>query len=154
MIAQLNEVLLLDGVPRDMRTIPELPARHARIVELPHWAEEEAEDAVIVSTACWRQYIATWEIRDGRLYLHSIRGRYALVGEERIWATWYSGDLHVCGTANGNGVPAGGEDLVLTVRQGIVADTRRVSPPRDSRGEDARIWEDLTAFEDFEDEGY
>lgn len=155
MTAQVHEVLLMEGKRRDMRTVPDLPARHARIVDVPLWEREEAVDAVIDSTACWRQYIGTWEIRDGRLYLRSIHGRYAVVGDEEIWASWYSGELHVRGTETERPPHAAeGDDLVFTVRQGLVTETRRVSALREARREDARIWEDLTAYEEYEDDGY
>jgi hypothetical protein len=155
MTAQLHEVLLLNGERWKMRTVPDLPHGHARLVDVPLWVPEDPEDVVIDSTACWRQYVATWEIRDARLYLRSIRGRYAILGEQEIWAAWYSGELLVHGgDATCEQSDAYGEDLMLTVREGIVTTSRPVSAPCETRSEDARIWEDLTMFEDYEDDGY
>ena len=47
------------------------------------------------STACWRRYIATWEVKDGVLYLSSIVGRYNLLSDEPIIADWYSSTVKV-----------------------------------------------------------
>lgn len=154
MTAQLHEVLLYNGERWKLRTVPDLPLGHARLVDVPLWVPEEPEDAVIDSTACWRQYIATWEIRDGRLYLRSIRGRYAMLGGQEIWASWYSGELHVHDDHSMRPSSTACGDLLLTVRDGIVTNARRVSDMPADRSEDARIWEDLALFEDFEDDGY
>lgn len=54
------------------------------------------------SSACWRGYIATWSIEDGKLYLTNFaakdRGRADLAmhdvfGADRLFAFWFSGEL-------------------------------------------------------------
>jgi len=47
------------------------------------------------STACYRRYIATWELRDQSLYLLDVAGYYVIVGESPVPADWYSGWLMV-----------------------------------------------------------
>ena len=65
---------------------PPLPRDHPRIVVGKHG---------IFSTACWRGYIATWEIKDGHLYLAELsdRYKYQLEGDEPLLADWFSGEL-------------------------------------------------------------
>ncbi|MCK5691146.1 hypothetical protein KAI87_17815 [Myxococcota bacterium] len=47
------------------------------------------------STACWRRYIASWEIRDDKLFLSGLEGRFQLEGEEAIFAEWVSKTLEI-----------------------------------------------------------
>jgi len=42
------------------------------------------------STACWRGYIGIWEIKDGKLYLKDLIGRYKKVSKEPIFLEWFS----------------------------------------------------------------
>lgn len=49
----------------------------------------------VMSTACWRQYIGTWEIRDEKFYLTKLTGTYTIEGTEPIFAEWFSGTLRV-----------------------------------------------------------
>ncbi|MEQ1573647.1 MAG: hypothetical protein ABL993_05315 [Vicinamibacterales bacterium] len=93
MTAQLQELLFLDGDLVGMASSPPLPDTHPRIVE------DSSDGAVgdprgINSSACWRRYIGTWRIADGRLYLVELVGRYTLVGEP-IFAEWVTDLLKV-----------------------------------------------------------
>ena len=49
----------------------------------------------IGSTACWRNYIGTWEIKDGKFYLKDLEGRMRMTKKEPVHATWFSGVLKV-----------------------------------------------------------
>lgn len=63
MTAQIHEILILNGKKTSMAFCPPLP-RDQRVVE---YKEDEIEhDSMIFSTACWRQYEGTWDIRDDR----------------------------------------------------------------------------------------
>lgn len=94
MTAQLNENLILHGEKRFMNFCPPLPEHHPRLVELSsaEIVEENVND-LIFSTACWRRYVGTWAIMDGCLYLVGISGRYKIVGDEPIFADWFTGLL-------------------------------------------------------------
>ena len=86
MTEQAADVLIYNGETTWVDRPPPLPGSHPRI-----WASHDGQ----LSTACWRGYIATWEIKDGRLYLVELSDRYTyrLEGEEPIFAEWFSGDL-------------------------------------------------------------
>jgi hypothetical protein len=96
MTAQLREVLIYEGQQTSMATTPPLPEANARITPLePVKADSENTSTILFSTACWRRYQGTWEIKDGRLYLTRLRGIYQLQGSEPLPADWYSGVLRV-----------------------------------------------------------
>lgn len=66
MTAQVHEKLIYEGEALSMAFCPPLPERDPRIRER---TPEELQDCdpIVFSTACWRRYIATWEIKAGRL---------------------------------------------------------------------------------------
>ena len=96
MTAQMEEILILDGKKSGMAFCPLVPVSsgcegllellsfspfstdrvaatpeatfHERI-ETGEWSSSD-----LLSTACWRRYIGTWEIKDGRLYLNELVG--------------------------------------------------------------------------------
>jgi hypothetical protein len=94
MTAQVHERLILDGEWTSMASDPPLPLEHPRVVA---GSEEHRRRAssIVSSTACWRQYIATWEIKDGRFYLISIEGKFELKGTEPLLADWFTGEVRV-----------------------------------------------------------
>lgn len=94
MTAQIHEILIFDGQESSMAFCPPLPADQPRIVELPPEAIAP-EDRFVFTTACWRGYQGSWEIRDGRFYLTGLRGRLRLEGEGPLLADWFSGVLRV-----------------------------------------------------------
>lgn len=130
MTAQAPERLILDGEETSMTSCPEIPADHERIESVPM---EEVSEAIrsgrihgpVLSTACWRKYIATWEIREGMLYLVSIEGVYRLAGEGPLHAAWVSGVLRVPRGRMTRYVHMGFEseyekELLITVKDGEV----------------------------------
>lgn len=65
---------------------------HPRIRKLTD--EEAMASGWPFSTACHRNFLASWVIKDGKLYLMGIVGVYQLEGEALLFADWYSGKLH------------------------------------------------------------
>jgi hypothetical protein len=96
MTAQIHERLIFDGLETSMAFCPPLPVGHPRLIELePGEARHDASDSILFSTACWRGYQGTWEIKDGKFYLVGLRGRFRLQGEEPLLADWFSGVLRI-----------------------------------------------------------
>jgi hypothetical protein len=96
--AQAHEHLILDGEATTMMSCPPLPARHPRVLEAgPPGAltSKEGVPSFVFSTACWRGYLGTWEVKGGRLYLVKLVGRCEMVGDEPIPADWVSGWIRV-----------------------------------------------------------
>jgi len=91
MTAQISDTLILNGEKVSLQCDPPLPYNHPRITTRPPEDWEE-DDRWCCSTACWRGYIATWEIRDNRLYLNGIRGDWRLLGDP-LFADWVTDEL-------------------------------------------------------------
>jgi hypothetical protein len=87
MTAQISENLIFEGEETSMAFCPPLPEHHPRIVETPN--------SRIETTACWRGYIGTWEIRNGSFYLVKVVGGYEMTGEEPILADWFTGVIRI-----------------------------------------------------------
>ncbi len=134
MTAQVHEDLLLEGRRTSMTTCPPIPAEHPRI---------ECTAAPPLSTACWRGYVGQWEIREGRLYLLGVEGRYRLLGEEPLFAAWVSGVLTIPAGAMLQYVHMGfasvfEQELHLEIEEGAVRRARLV----DNRRQRATPWQD------------
>jgi len=101
MTAQTHELLIFEGEETSMAFCPPLPEKHPRIIEIhpgPFLAPTDKlrdEDRELFSTACWRAYQGTWEIKDGRFFLIGLRGRFHLQGEEPLLADWFSGVIRI-----------------------------------------------------------
>jgi len=96
MTAQIHERLILDERETSMAFCPPLPDQHPRIIEIdPDKTDLEDSDFILFSTACWRNYQGTWEIKDGKFYLVDLRGRFRLQGKEPLLADWFSGVLRI-----------------------------------------------------------
>ena len=94
MTAQACENLIIDGEETSMAFCPPVPFDDPRIVEVDEDDVKE-NDSFVFSTACWRGYIGTWEIKDGRFFLNGLRGRFKLTVDEPIFADWFTGVLRI-----------------------------------------------------------
>ena len=97
--------------------------------------KQKAASPITFSTTCWRRYRGTWDIRDGRLALIALEGRYELKGEAPLAADWVSGVLNVPRGKMLEYVHMGylsvfEEELHITVERGVVTGRRMI----DNRG--------------------
>jgi hypothetical protein len=139
MTAQVHEKIRYQGKRMSLASCPHFPEDHPRIIEA---SDEEIETlaitdktGVIFSTACWREYIGSWSIRRGKLYLTKLEGRFRLDGKEAIFAEWFTGDLRIPRGKLLEYVHAGfssvyEEEITLTLEQGVVINTEIVTPNR------------------------
>jgi len=96
MTAQIHERLILDGVETSMAFCPPLSEGHSGICEAgSDEGARDISDLILSSSACWRGYQGTWEIKDGRFYLVGLRGRFKLREGKPVLADWVSGVLRV-----------------------------------------------------------
>lgn len=58
-------------------------------------AQSEFHDIFVNSTACWRGYIATWQIDAGLFYFVDIEGAFRPSRKERLFADWFTGVLRI-----------------------------------------------------------
>ena len=116
-----------------MFSCPAIPGDHPRIRVL---AEEEFREkitsgaiaSIISSTACWREYVGSWEIKDERLFLTDVTGRLELSGEDPLFADWFSGALRIPRGKQLQYIHMGFEsvyeyDLIIYVENGVVTNT-------------------------------
>jgi len=143
MTAQFHEILILDGEETSMAFCPPLPDNHPGLRYLSE--EEVREDikkdasisSIAFSTACWRGYVGTWEIRDNRFYLVDIKGRFRKTAKEPILADWFSGVLRVPRGAMLQYVHMGfgsvfEQEIHIKIEKGVVVRSRVV----DNRGKE------------------
>jgi hypothetical protein len=139
MTVQVQDSLNLDGelvwIAGDMVIVP-----HPRIRKLN---DEEAIESCewTFSTACHRGFLANWEIKDGKLYLIDVIGIFNLIGEELLFAEWYSGRLCVQAGAiikrPSFGYDSGRErDIEIEVKDGMVIRRHeaKCDPPKSVAG--------------------
>lgn len=87
MTAQFHERLIFKGEEATMNCEPPIPAGHPRI--------EETGSESCESTACWRGYIGTWEVKNGCFYLVGIEGKYRMTGKGPLKAVWFTGTISI-----------------------------------------------------------
>lgn len=136
MTAQIHEILRIDGRLTSMAFCPPLPEAHERIAEAVGSALD-GMDAILRSTACWRGYQGSWEIRENRFYLTGLRGKYRLVGSEPLFADWFTGVLRIPVGRQLEYVHMGfgsvfERELHIKIERGIVTRSREI----DNRGKE------------------
>ena len=128
---QLHENMIYEGKDVSMFSFPGFPEDHPRIIELTDkqiWKKGEARR---VSSACWRGYIGSWEIKDGKLYLLKLERDYELEGNEPLFADWVSEELRIIVEPSFEGLRAGpgGEKIILVkMKNGIVQEREILKP--------------------------
>lgn len=93
MTAQVHENLIIGCEKTSMAFCPPLPENDSRVVKLKD--DEIKGGGGIFSTACWRQYIGTWQIIDNKFYLVNLEGRFKLASDAPVFANWFTGTLRI-----------------------------------------------------------
>ncbi len=97
---------------------------------------------MVFTTACWRGYIGTWEIKDGRFYLVNITGRYKIIGNDPIPADWFTGVIQIPQGEVLHYVHMGfgsvyEQEIHVKIEKGKVVKSRVI----DNRNKDVNTWE-------------
>lgn len=153
MTAQVHERLIYDGDETSMAFCPPLPDNHPRIKAL---SDEEVEtgdtEGIMFSTACWRQYVGTWELKEGRFYLIGLEGRYKLEGDEPLLADWFTGILRIPKGEMVQYVHMGfgsvfEQETHIKIEKGVVTKTRTVDNRGKKHDEGSLGWRNLPGME-------
>ncbi len=150
MTAQVHETLILDGEKTSMAFCPPFPENDPRIVALQ---DDEIEcDSIIFSTACWREYIGTWEIKDNAFYLVHIEGRYKVSADAPIFADWFTGTLRVPQGELLTYVHMGygsvyEREIHIKIEHGIVTQSQTIDNRNKDMNESELTWKNLPGFE-------
>ena len=86
MTTQVKEGIIFDGVQYSLISPPLMPDSIMQ--------EKKSLKSYTESTACWRGYVGTWEIKDYKLYLVDLSSpNYELVRTPPIFADWITDKL-------------------------------------------------------------
>ncbi|EGU0150146.1 hypothetical protein JFQ72_004392 [Vibrio parahaemolyticus] len=118
MTAQVTERLIYKGEEVNLHSEPNFPLDHPEIVE------SVSKESTAYSSACWRGYVGTWEIKDRRLFLNSLQGKYKLKTGP-IAADWFTGQLIIPESGQGEYFHGGwgydyAQNKVVTIVKGVV----------------------------------
>ncbi len=100
MTIQIPDEIVLNGRTFPLVYFPDLPREH------PDLDTRRQYDPFSAASDCARGYVATWEIRNQRLFLAGIRGNCHMLVDEPVPATWFSGVLLVGEGERRPGLPA------------------------------------------------
>jgi len=131
MTAQMMDGIQINGIKHDLACEPLDPY-------IEQWKKSHKIIKKFTCTACWRGYIAEWEILDDKLYLTNISGikqfkmePYVTIStlfpdsKENIFAKWFTGTLWVPMGNQLQYIHSGyasvyERDLVITINKGWV----------------------------------
>ncbi|WP_018232231.1 hypothetical protein [Thioalkalivibrio thiocyanodenitrificans] len=93
MTIQHRETLIIAGRTMRMDELV-IPENHPWIERID-WdlARSQGAPGAVFTTACWRRYLGTWEIRDSLLYLLGLEGMCRMTCDDPIHAAWYTGTI-------------------------------------------------------------
>lgn len=104
MTNQIRETISLEGKEYQMEFWSDLP-KHPRIINRKNWPPDQSiydykgdqvlDSLLLSSTACWRGYQGLWAINNSMLFLMGLEGKFELIGDKPLMATWYSGTFDV-----------------------------------------------------------
>ena len=95
MTHQLHENIIYEGRDLSMTTCPKVPLDDPRVIELTDKELFAKGQPRVVSSNCWRGYLGSWEIKEGRLYLIGLERNLKLEGFEPLFADWVSEELMI-----------------------------------------------------------
>jgi len=100
MTAQVHEIIIINGEKSSMAFCPPVPflpgiVKMRTNEEINEDIRNFKVDSIVRTTACWRGYVGTWEIKDNKFYLKELAGCFQLVKNEPVHATWFTGVLRV-----------------------------------------------------------
>ena len=93
MTAQLKDSLIING--ESFSVLSHIDALWSQKITKLSKDEQHKLPLIFFSTACYRNYAATWEIIDDKLYLVKLRGAYTLVNDKPDFVDWYSGTIKI-----------------------------------------------------------
>jgi len=95
MTHQLHENIIFEGRDLSMTTCPKVPLDHPRVIELTDKELFSSGQPRVVSSNCWRGYLGSWEIKEGRLYLIKLERDLKLDGLDPLFADWVNIELNI-----------------------------------------------------------
>jgi len=157
MTAQFHENLILEGQQVSMNYCPPIPLDHPEIIALTHEQVREGIQSgeifkFVFSTACWRGYVGTWELREGKFYLVNISGKYKLKSAKPLFADWVNAVIRIPKGELLHYVHMGFGSVYefethLKIENGLVIDERRIDNRRKNIDPGELGWRNLPGEE-------
>ena len=125
MTTQVQEEIIINGEKYSLINCPSFPDSIIQPKKNLKYYRE--------SSACWRGYVGTWEVKDDRLYLVDLSSaNYELVDSPPIFADWISACLKIAtGESNSRfdtfDIPIYETEMHLTIENGLVVKTKNIS---------------------------
>lgn len=128
MTFQIRDTFIYEGekLSVDGDDCPPIPENNPRITIKDTFDPDES------LSCCWREYIATWEVKGGELYLVDGGEKYNLAWNTPIFFDWFSGEIGVeiggyiseieSSDLSGIGYPE--KTMILTIENGVVVGKR------------------------------
>jgi hypothetical protein len=82
--AQIGDKILISGVKKTI--LGELPVDDSVALDVPGEG---------MGSACWRGHVATWEVRDAKVFLTGLTGNLRLKSPEPVQAVWLNGVIRI-----------------------------------------------------------
>jgi hypothetical protein len=146
MTTQIREKVIFDNEERFIYLVhyktttlayPEIPENHPEIIEIKDTSVLEGNELnnIVFSTACYRRYLGTWEIKDGMFYLINLIGKIKLRKQKPIFASWFTGTIQIpkgekIGSDRIHG-PIYEQEIHIEIESGIVLKIRTIDNDRD-----------------------
>ncbi len=151
MTAQMHEKLIFNGEETSMVFCPPLPKKDSRVIRLKD-NETDGKGGIFSSTACWRQYLGTWEIKDNKFYLVNLEGRFKLVGNSPVFVDWFTGTLRIPQGKKLHSVHMGyasvyEKEMHVKIENGIVTKSKTIDNRNKDINERELGWKNLPGFE-------
>ena len=123
MTIQASELIFFEGEKHSLINVPSMP---------DSIIQEKSQEFYMESTACWRGYVGTWEIKDDKLYLVDLRSsKYELVKTPPIFADWITDKLmFTTGQAFEGDVARYIAQTHLNVANGLVVSSKNIKEDR------------------------
>ena len=124
------EIIVYNGKKTTMNPCSPMPENDPRVPSVDDWKISLGNH---FGSMLNRRYIGEWEIKDHKLYLTNVKGRYKLLSSKPILADWFSGLLRIH-NCNEPIVPPEGitlyttykEEIHVTIDKGIVIETKHM----------------------------
>ena len=134
MTIQASELIFFEGEKHSLINVPAMP---------DSIIQEKSQEFYVESSANWRGYVGTWEVKDDRLYLVDLSSvNYELVDNPPIFADWISECLKIAtGESNSRfdsfDIPIYETEMHLTIENGLVIKTKNIK--NDSYNADPKV---------------
>ncbi len=123
MTIQIREKINYNGVLKEIDSMPWIDFKNPNIIPNNNLLEH------CHSSACWRGYIGSWLIKDEKLYLTKIAGKFKMLNDEPLFSEWYTGSFVIhekITVLNYREIQDTYDNIKIEFKEGIVISSTRI----------------------------